>query len=94
MRNSEIVLIDKVPFIQNISGVGTAALLVVLVLVALYLRPKNNNVAEPSATSSVATQVVATSGITIVRDRGARLNFVPAKAGTNNEIVAGGPVSK
>lgn len=31
-------------------------------------------------TGSVTTE---TSGITIVRDRGARLNFVPAKAGTN-----------
>lgn len=38
-------------------------------------------------TGSVTTE---TSGITIVRDRGARLNFVPAKAGMSNGVQTGG----
>ena len=42
-------------------------------------------------TGSVTTE---TSGITIVRDRGARLNFVPAKAGMSNGVQTGGLNSK
>ena len=56
MRKS-ILFADTVPQTPAISGRATLIAMVVLVLVAMCLRPKSN-VTDPSVTTGVATQVV------------------------------------
>ena len=56
MRKS-ILFADTVPQTPVISGPMTLVALIVLILAAMYIRPKNN-VAEGSATTGVTTQVV------------------------------------
>jgi hypothetical protein len=56
--DKQILLADTVPQTPVISGRMTLITMVVLVLVAMYIRPKSNNVAEGSATTGVTTQVV------------------------------------
>ena len=57
MRKS-ILFADTVPQTPAISGRMTLIALVVLISVAMYIRPKSNDVEEGSATSGVTTQVV------------------------------------
>lgn len=75
-------------------GFDIRALLVMVVIIMVVGLYKLSQGKLSTDTSTVGTKIetngsnagvvkTETSGITIVRDRGARLNFVPAKAGTN-----------